>query len=234
MTRTHSQFVEAARLVHGDKYIYEKEYAKSLIPLEIKCPLHGVFTQKPKHHLVGKGCKKCGSTYIKTFESFVESAKRVHGDKYTYVGKYVNEKTKTEIVCPVHGSFHQTPTGHIHAKQGCSKCSKNGTSKASTVWLNSLNIPGLITFASPGGEYRIPVLKYKVDGYDEKTNTVYEYHGAYWHGHPSHKDYKAEAKHPTTKLTWEELYEKTIERDKKIIEAGYNLVVKWGVEKNNE
>ena len=29
-------------------------------------------------------------------------------------------------------------------------------------------------------------------------------------------------------------YEKTIERDKKIIEAGYNLVVKWGVEKNNE
>jgi G:T-mismatch repair DNA endonuclease (very short patch repair protein) len=97
-----------------------------------------------------------------------------------------------------------------------------------------LNIPGLITFACPGGEYRIPGLKYKVDGYDEKTNTVYEYHGTYWHGHPSHKDYRADVKHPTTKLTWRELYEKTIERDRKIVEAGYNLVVKWGVEKNSE
>lgn len=35
----------------------------------------------------------------------------------------------------------------------------------------------------PNGEYRIEGVG-KVDGFCEQTNTVYEYHGDYWHGNP--------------------------------------------------
>ena len=41
-----------------------------------------------------------------------------------------------------------------------------------------------IQHAENGGEYRIN--NYKVDGYDEANNTVYEFHGCHWHGHPCH------------------------------------------------
>jgi hypothetical protein len=230
MTKTHEKFVEDARKIHGDKYEYPDKYIKSLTAIDISCKIHGIFKQKPKHHLVGKGCLKCGSTSLKTKENFIEDARKVHGHKYEYPDEYINEKTKMKIICPIHGAFMKTPTGHIHGKQGCTKCSNNGTSNSANTWLNSLNILELRTFESPEGEYRIPKLNWKVDGYDKNTNTVYEFHGVYWHGHPDHKDYKDGEKHPTVNLTWNELYNKTIDRDKKIIELGYNLVVKWGVE----
>ena len=34
------------------------------------------------------------------------------------------------------------------------------------------------------GEYRILHSQYTVDGYHEKTNTVYEFQGCFWHGFP--------------------------------------------------
>lgn len=233
MTKTHSEFIEDARRVHGAKYEYIGKYVNSLTKISISCPVHGIFNQKPKHHLVGKGCSKCGTTSTKTLEKFLEEAHLIHGNKYIYPEKYVNDKSKINIICPYHGLFSQRPTSHIHSKQGCSKCSSKGTSIAANKWLKSLNIPGLQTFESSGGEYRIPGLKYKVDGYDKNTNTVYEYHGCYWHGHPTHKDYKGDSMHPTIKLSWNDLYKKTIERDRKIMELGYNLIVAWESAKNN-
>ena len=41
-----------------------------------------------------------------------------------------------------------------------------------------------IQHAENGGEYRIN--NYKVDGFDRANNTVYEFHGCFWHGHPCH------------------------------------------------
>jgi hypothetical protein len=230
MPKTHEKFMEDARKVHGDKYEYPEKYIRSLTAIDMVCPHHGVFKQSPKSHLVGKGCRKCGKTAVKTLEKFIEDARKVHGDKYEYPDEYTNKKTKLKIVCPIHGVFMKHPDAHVNQKQGCPKCSKNGTSNSAQTWLNSLNIPDLRTFESLEGEYRIPKLNCKVDGYDKNTNTIYEFHGVYWHGHPDHKDYKDGGKHPTVNLTWNELYNKTIERDKKIIELGYNLVVKWGME----
>ena len=33
------------------------------------------------------------------------------------------------------------------------------------------------------GEYKIPESRYFVDGYDATTNTVYEFHGCFWHAY---------------------------------------------------
>ena len=53
-----------------------------------------------------------------------------------------------------------------------------------------------IQSASHGGEKRIG--KYKVDGYCQEQNKVFEFHGDYWHAHPS-KFRDENALHPSIK-----------------------------------
>ena len=123
------QFVLQASKIHGNKYDYSKvEYKTSKDKVCIVCPIHGEFWQRPNDHLGGQGCIKC--SYMKcrngrnlSQEEFIRRAKALHGDKYDYSKvNYVNSVTKVGIVCPVHGEFWQTPSGHINAKQGCQKC----------------------------------------------------------------------------------------------------------------
>ena len=35
---------------------------------------------------------------------------------------YINKKTKGIIICPIHGEFLMTPSGHYYSKYGCPKC----------------------------------------------------------------------------------------------------------------
>ena len=37
---------------------------------------------------------------------------------------------------------------------------------------------------STDGEFKLPESRYSFDGYDASTNTVYEFHGCFWHGCP--------------------------------------------------
>jgi len=70
----------------------------------------------------------------------------------------------------------------------------------------------------------------KVDDFTdcELTNTVYEFHGNFWHGNPS--IYDRNEINSVTKTTFGELYDKTILREQKIRDLGFNLVVKWETE----
>ncbi|MGI0077474.1 MAG: DUF7487 domain-containing protein [Nitrosopumilaceae archaeon] len=74
------------------------------------------------------------------------------------------------------------------------------------------------------GEYKILDVGFYVDGYCRETNTIYEFHGDYWHGNPEiyESDYIIH-----TGITAGKLYQKTIERENKIRELGYNLVTMW-------
>ena len=59
----------------------------------------------------------------RTLEEFVDAAKQVHGDKYSYDKiEYINDSTKVIVTCPKHGDFLITPGNHIHLKQGCKQC----------------------------------------------------------------------------------------------------------------
>ena len=56
-------------------------------------------------------------------ELFIEKAIKIHGSKYDYCHvDYIDAKTKVCIICPVHGEFWQTPSGHLSGK-GCKRCS---------------------------------------------------------------------------------------------------------------
>lgn len=123
-----NNFVKEAKKVHGDKYSYEKvKYVNNKIVVEIICPNHGSFFQEPTHHLNGCGCPKCynerrGDTIRKKQATFIQEAKRIHGDKFDYSKViYVNNKTKIEIICREHGIFSQSPDMHLRG-DGCPIC----------------------------------------------------------------------------------------------------------------
>lgn len=107
------------------------QYTNNKTKIRIICPTHGEFLQTPTTHINNKsGCKKCASeTYSGAYHKhdtkwFIETAKSIHGDKYDYNKvEYVRYHSKVEIVCPEHGSFFQSTTGHIHQRQGCPACS---------------------------------------------------------------------------------------------------------------
>jgi len=96
-------------------------------------------------------------------------------------------------------------------------------SKQSITWLQHFNNKNIL-HALNGGEKKIAGAK--VDGFDNKSKTVYQYHGCFWHG--CTKCYKdRETINNINHATMEDLYEKTIERSTSIKKAGYNLVEQW-------
>lgn len=65
LSKTTEQFIEEAQQVHGDKYDYSKvNYINSHSKVEIICPIHGSFEQKPYKHLNEQGCPKCCQSHL--------------------------------------------------------------------------------------------------------------------------------------------------------------------------
>ncbi|MFW6219651.1 MAG: hypothetical protein ACOC33_02280 [bacterium] len=120
--KTHNEFLDDVKKVHGDKYEYPENYVNAKTKIKIICKIHGGFFQTPKDHLKGKGCPMCGRNIKKTHNEFLDDVKKVHGDKYEYPENYVNAKTKIKIICKIHGEFYQTPDNHINKEKGCPKC----------------------------------------------------------------------------------------------------------------
>lgn len=130
VTRTTlDDFLTRARSAHGDRYDYSKvEYRDVDSKVTIVCPDHGEFSQIPYDHWKGRGCVQCGILKCagsnRTDQAeFIHTAKAAHGDIYDYSHvHYVNSITKIEIGCQEHGSFFQTPSGHLDST-GCPMCS---------------------------------------------------------------------------------------------------------------
>ena len=130
------EFIEKAKLIHGDKYDYSQViYEKSQIKVTIICPEHGEFKQTTNKHLMGQGCPECGKILqakkhsLNAKNAFQEKANKIHKYKYDYSKtNYLNSKTKVCIICPIHGEFWQTPNNHLQG-QGCPKCAIINTHK---------------------------------------------------------------------------------------------------------
>jgi G:T-mismatch repair DNA endonuclease (very short patch repair protein) len=226
------EFIEKARDVHGDIYDYSLvDYENRDTYIDIICPLHGVFSQTPGNHLYGYGCSDCGdlkkaSSQKKPLETFIEEANQVHGNKYDYSeADYKNARTYVTILCQKHGPFLQTPDSHLRGS-GCPNCYTR-YSKGQIEYLNfMMSLKKInIRHGENGGEYKIPGTKYFADGYDE-INTIYEYHGGFWHGDQKERKYKM-GKNPVSKKDYIQLYEKTMKREEEIKRCGYKVISIW-------
>jgi len=127
---TAETFIERAKVVHGDTYRYDKvEYQNIGAKVIITCPEHGDFLQLPRWHMRGKGCPACSGSKKLTTEEFIEQAKAVHGNRYSYYkAEYVTAQTHTIIICRDHGEFQLKPNRHLNG-QGCSICQSLDISK---------------------------------------------------------------------------------------------------------
>jgi len=198
-------FIQKSNEIHNNFYDYSLvDYVNNKTKVKIICPLHGIFEQTPKKHLIGQGCYNCYIIKnIKETNLFIEEANLIHNNFYDYsLVNYVNNKIKVKIICPIHGIFEQTPNSHL-SNTKCYKCSNisrrlkslkriefnmnnnyqinpNFNKKACELFdkislTNDINIQ----HAMNGGEFNIKELGYWVDGYDPVNNVVYEYDEKY-------------------------------------------------------
>ena len=109
----------------GDKYKYSNNILRSSDKIEITCPKHGIFLQRPHDHYINRnGCPRCGrSKATKTSEKWEEQIKKVWNDTYEYLDKYTLQHTLIRIKCHQHGIFQLKPKVHLRGR-GCPKCSK--------------------------------------------------------------------------------------------------------------
>jgi len=232
------EFIEKANIVHNNRYQYDntQEY-DGKTKLKITCKIHGEFYQHPSRHISGRGCRKCG--YIKladlfrsNIDEFIEKANIVHDNRYQYdnTQEYVGSYTPVKFICNEHGEFTIMPAHHLSGK-GCHICFHR-TSKISNEWLASIETQlgrPLQTNNSPEGEFRIQqpdtIYYYYADGYDAITNTIYEFHGDFWHGNP--KIYPPEFTSKNHKKTMGERYADTIRKKETCLNLGYNYVEMW-------
>lgn len=111
-------------------------------------------------------------------------------------------------------------------QSSCPYCVRKSYSKMQIEWLNHVSNRNQIhiIYAKNNHEYYIPNVGF-TDGYCAETNTVYEFHGDFYHWHPS--KYNSTYINPLVEKTYGELYTRTLERDSLIVSFGYNLVSMW-------
>jgi hypothetical protein len=150
--KTLKDFIQKSKEIHGDKYDYSLVNIKD-DKIKIICPKHGIFEQNKYLHKNGSICPKCSIDNKKNkihtkFNNitFIQKSKDIHGDKYDYsLVDYKNIKTKVKIICPIHGTFEQTPDNHIKGCD-CYMCKSNNNyniekfiSKANEIHQNRYN-----------------------------------------------------------------------------------------------
>lgn len=179
--KTTEQFIEEAAQIHGDKYDYSKtEYVGKDNKVCIICPTHGEFWQNAKNHLKGIGCQKCNNKVIDT-ESFIEKARKVHGNKYDYSkAEYKNAKSDICIICPTHGEFWQNSHSHLNGS-GCQQCGRNSQIKK-----RSLSYEEFICKARQvhGCKYDYSKVEYK--NYNTDICIICPIHGEFWQSPRKH------------------------------------------------
>lgn len=218
--------------IHNNVYSYTKsDYINACTKVIVTCKEHGEFYVTPNNHLRGKGCSECGKeltriSKIKPYKDYYDEFLKLYDNKYDY--SLVNWKGSSypiSILCKQHGLFRIVPYLHKLGKE-CPKCS-NRHSKISIEWLSYMEITYSvkISHAENRGEYLIPNSRYKADGYSKTINTIFEFHGDFWHGNP--KIYNKTKINTRIGVTFGELYDNTIQKANYIKDNGYNLIEVW-------
>ena len=93
-TKSTERFIEEAKEIHGDKYGYSKvNYVSSHGKVNIICPRHGEFSQRPYDHLHGHGCPVCVESQLERevelflIKNKVDYIKQCNQTTFKWLGK---------------------------------------------------------------------------------------------------------------------------------------------------
>ena len=117
-------FIEICKKNHEIDYDYSKTvYTGILNNIIVTCPKHGDFKILASTFKKGGNCPECNLEKLRlSTKEFIEKAKEVHGDYYSYEKtNYINSSTKLIITCPKHGDFECLPLNHLKGCN-CQKC----------------------------------------------------------------------------------------------------------------
>lgn len=114
--------------------------------------------------------------------NFVEKARQVHGDKYDYSKSIYNgSQNKLTIICPIHGSFTQSPDVHINGGAGCPLCGRDKIAAKTRIGLERF-----IERARQvhGDKYDYSKVNY-INSYTE-VEIICSIHGSFWQKPDNH------------------------------------------------
>jgi very-short-patch-repair endonuclease len=177
-----NSFVERANKIHNNKYDYSKaEYKSWHSEVIIICPKHGEFKMVAGIHLNGCGCPKCGKENMANKQrntNWKEKANKIHNNKYDYSKfNYINGKTKSIIICPIHGEFEMDMLHHYRG-QGCKECSKMSKmskgEKFISEFLNNNNVKYIHNYILKEDKY---LFNKPYDFFIESKNLLIEFQG---------------------------------------------------------
>ena len=123
-----TKFINDSNIKFNNKFDYSlvyDQYVDNIVPVEIKCPLHGDFSISPRNHLRSEnGCNECKkyNYRLEKKNNFIEVSTKIHNGIYDYsLVDYINNETNVKIICPIHNVIEQTPGNHMRGS-GCKEC----------------------------------------------------------------------------------------------------------------
>ena len=135
--------------------------------------------------------------------------------------------TKIPVRCAVNQDHCWSPSINnlINTKTGCPDCNTIGYSKAEIEWLEFvIETEGInIQHAKNGGQ--VKSCGRLVDGHCKETNTVFQFHGDFWHGNPDVHD--PDDINPRNYKRMGDRYEETLIKDQELRDQGYNVIIMW-------
>ena len=177
---TKTRFIKEAKIVHKNKYDYDKvDFIDSTKKVIIICTEHGEFLQTPQKHISGHKCTKCSIEIVSnknrlTKKEFIEKAIIKHGNRFKYSKvKYTNNYTAVTIICFHHGEFNQIPSSHLSGS-GCPICRLSKGEQKVAAFLEKNNVK-FIT------QYKFDKSRLSYDFMFEQNEKKYliEYNGAH-------------------------------------------------------
>ena len=121
------KFIEDAKKIHKKFYNYSLvDYKGAHIKIEIICPKHGSFHQKPLGHLNGKGCSKCVYHISKPETEFLNYLKipDIKENRQKFISPYKIDGYKNNKIFEFLGDyFHGNPNKYnsVNYNQICHK-----------------------------------------------------------------------------------------------------------------
>jgi len=218
------EFINRGKLKFSSfDYTQIENYEGITKPIILVCKKHGKFKlNKAQHHLQfdSGGCKKCSVEENKNFRltNFIKASRKKFLTKFSYeLVEYKDCNTSIQLICEQHGIIEITPKDHLRV--GCFICEQ----KKEDIWLSEIGIP--FDKGHRQVKFTINDRVRIVDGFDPNTNTIYLFHGDYWHGNP--EVYESDFLNMRVGKTAGILYKETIEYENSFKQEGFNVVSIW-------
>ena len=123
------KFLIKANNLNSNKYSYNMNtYLGSKNNMEITCPIHGMFLQRPSDHIQGQQCPKCASESGKNkitmkHDEFIKKVKELHSDKLDFTNSiYTSPNSDIEFSCIEHCNLEAKASTLLRG-HGCYICS---------------------------------------------------------------------------------------------------------------